>query len=36
MGDTTAVLDGDILPFMESWLVRRASGEGMEAVEDDE
>lgn len=36
MGDTTAVLDGDILPFMESWLVRRASGEGMDAVEDDE
>jgi len=36
MGDTTAVLDGDILPFMESWLVRRASGEGMEAVEDEE
>ena len=34
-GDTARVLDGDLLGFMESWLVQRASGTGPEGGVDD-
>lgn len=35
-GDTTAVLDGDIVPFMEAWLAQRASGALSEGGGDDD